>query len=51
MDSMSEVTKCDSQFGGKVFGVKCEKEAGHDGLHSGGGTAWVIKVKVTAKNK
>jgi hypothetical protein len=37
---MKEV-KCSSHFGGEVFGVNCEKESGHGGLHTGGGTAWL----------
>jgi hypothetical protein len=39
--------RCESTTGGPLapvgFGVRCEKPAGHSGLHKGGGGAWIDK--------
>jgi hypothetical protein len=37
--------QCSSTIGGdvKIFGVQCEKEFGHPGLHEAAGEAWIDK--------
>ena len=45
-----EKEQCASTFGGPLapvgFGVRCERPAGHPGLHRGGGGAWMTWFKV-----